>query len=374
DHAVGLRRISDVPVGVLLSGGLDSSSVATSLALQASSQVSSFTVRFSEPGYDEGPLARKVADRWKLDYHELILSPDEVLSRLHKASRLNDEPLVHGNDLHIWAISQYAKPHVTVLLSGEGGDETLGGYVRYQPLRYPAMLRAARPFLPRAISILGINGRWRKLGRFLSMGPMDRFVMFNSCDVLPSDLEYLGMNPSRRMPFREKVLEEARSLYPGEPFRQAMYSDLHTFLCSILDRNDRMTMGASIECRVPFLDYRLVEGLAALPSSALLAGKGQETKYVLRRALGDRLPVEVLKHRKWGFAVPWSQYLRKTPALRRLVSELPDLDPVREGPFNRARVRAAVTSFLNGEPQHEALVRQLVMVAAWYQACIETRP
>jgi asparagine synthase (glutamine-hydrolysing) len=175
------------------------------------------------------------------------------------------------------------------------------------------------------------------------------------------------MKPTLHFPFRERVLAEARALYPGEPVRQAMYSDQHTFLCSILDRNDRMTMGASIECRVPFLDYRLVEGLAALPSSVLLAGK--QSKYLLRYSVGTRLPEAVQKHPKWGFGVPWGRYLRQIPALRDVVDALPDLDPIRGGPFEHAKVRSVVSEFLKGESRYEAFIKQLVMIAVWYQAC-----
>ena len=367
DSAVNLRRISDVPIGVLLSGGLDSSSVAASLASQAGSGVASFTVRFTEPEYDEGPLAQQVAARWGLDYHELTLSPDELMSGLHTASWLNDEPLVHGNDLHLLTISQYAKPRVTVLLSGEGSDETLGGYIRYQPLRYPMLLKAARPVLPWVVSALHLEGRLQKLSRFLTLDSVDRWVLFNACDVLPMDLQSFGMKPMSHFPFREQVLAEAKALYPREPIRQAMYSDQHTFLCSLLDRNDRMTMGASIECRVPFLDYRLIEGLAAFPSSILLGGK--QSKYLLRHALGSRLPEAVQKHPKWGFGVPWGRYLRQVPDLRDLVETLPDLDPIRGGPFEHAKLRSVVRAFVGGENRYEALIKQLVMIAVWYQAC-----
>jgi asparagine synthase (glutamine-hydrolysing) len=367
DSAVDLRRISDVPVGVLLSGGLDSSSVAASLASQSESEVSSFTVRFAEPGYDEGPLAQEVAARWKLDYNELQLSPDKLLPALHKASWLNDEPLVHGNDLYLLAISQYAKPRVTVLLSGEGADETLGGYVRYQPLRFPFMLNLARPIFPKLVSALKLNGRMRKLSRFLALGSLEQFVLFNACEVLPSDLEAIGMRPTGRFAYREEVLAEAKKLYPVDLMRQAMYSDLHTFLGSILDRNDRMTMGASIECRVPFLDYRLVETLAALPSSVLLAGK--KNKHVLRRSVGGRLPQAVIQGRKWGFAVPWSTYFRQDAELRKMVNQLPDLDPIREAPLNHGKLRQAINQFLAGDSRHEPLIRQFLMIAVWHQAC-----
>lgn len=363
DSSVDLRRISDVPVGVLLSGGLDSSSVAASLATQTDSKVASFTVRFSDPSYDEGPLARLVAERWNLEHHELEVTPDKLLDLLRTAAWLNDEPLVHGNDLHLLAISRYAKRHVTVLLSGEGGDETLGGYVRYRPLRHPHLLAAARPLLPMLSAPLG--GRMRKLSRFMQLGAMDRFVLYNASDLLPNALAALGMESRADFPFREGVLSEAQELYPGDYMRQAMYSDQHTFLSSILDRNDRMTMGASIECRVPFLDYRLVETLAAMPSSVLL--KGREGKGLLRQALGARLPPAILKHRKWGFGVPWSAYFRQHPELRELVRALPTTQPLLDGPFDRGKLFNAVEDFLRGGQRFEGLIRQLVMIVIWHE-------
>src|SRR5262249_54800444 len=155
--------------------GLDSSTVAASLAQQAGSGVASFTVRFADPAYDEGPLAQQVVSRSQLDGHELTLSPGDLPKQLRQASWFNDEPLAHGNDVHLLAISEYAKPRVTVLLSGEGADETLGGYVRYQPLRYKAMLSLAKQLLPLTGRVVSFNGRLRKLKRFMELGPLDRF-------------------------------------------------------------------------------------------------------------------------------------------------------------------------------------------------------
>jgi asparagine synthase (glutamine-hydrolysing) len=369
DSAVDLRCISDVPVGVLLSGGLDSSSIAASLALPARTGVASFTVCFAESGYDEGPLAREVASRYGLEYNELTVGTDHLVDRILEASYLNDEPLAHDSDLHLLAIARHAKPRVTVLLSGEGADETLGGYVRYRPLRRPRLLALARPVYPAAALLLGAGGRMRKLARFLDLGALRSFVLYNACNVLPGDLRSLGMTPSGDFAFRHAVLEEAETLYPSEPVRQAMYADQRTFLCSVLDRNDRMTMGASIECRVPFLDHRLVEGLAALPSSAL--GAGLRGKPLLQRAVGDRLPPAVRRNRKWGFGVPWACYLRDHPPLRSMVLDLPDLEPIRSGPLDRGRLASAIRDFLAGDEGHVALVRQLVMIAAWHRACVK---
>ncbi|MEP7338512.1 MAG: asparagine synthase (glutamine-hydrolyzing) [Acidobacteriota bacterium] len=365
DAAVGLRRISDVPVGVLLSGGLDSSSVAASLALQAGADVATFTVRFDEAGYDEGPLAQELAAKWKLNYNELRIDSSGMLARLQQASWLNDEPLAHGSDLYLLAISEYAKPKVTVLLSGEGADETLGGYVRYQPLQHPALLKLARPVLPSLVAALHLNSRMEKLSRFLELGSVESFVLFNACDVLPSDLVFLDRPVKQSFDYRETVLAEARSLYPDEPMRQAMYSDQHTFMCSLLDRNDRMTMGASIECRVPFLDYRLVETLAAMPSSQMISKR--HNKQLMRQAVGNRLTDAIQQGRKWGFGVPWNRYLREVPEFRQIVINLPELAPINDGPFIKSKLSSIIKDFLAGDNHYESLIRQLVMIAVWQQ-------
>jgi asparagine synthase (glutamine-hydrolysing) len=370
DDAVRLRRISDVPVGVLLSGGLDSGTVAASLASQSGEGVHSFTVSFGDEGYDEAPLARQVASKWRLTYHDTRVATSELYPRLLRATWLNDEPLVHGNEVHLWAISEIARKVVTVLLSGEGADETLGGYVRYRPLKHLGVLRAANALVPRGLVASRANGRIRKLARMLDLGSRDAFVLFNACDVLPVDLEAIGMSADDDFSYRRELLGEAAAAHPDEPIRQAMYLDQHTFLCSLLDRNDRMTMGASIECRVPFLDYRLVERLAASGSGALFPDG--RSKAVLRDALGDRLPPDVLGGRKWGFGVPWSTYFRTIPELRRIVENLPAESPVCGGPFDSRALRGVVKSFLEGDVRADPVVRQLTMIAIWHRACVDS--
>jgi asparagine synthase (glutamine-hydrolysing) len=366
DNAVNMERASDVPVGVLLSAGIDSGSVAASLATQAGAGMASFAVRFPESGYDEGPIAQQVANRWQLKFHDLEIAPHELLPLLRKASWLNDQPLARANDAHLLAVSKYARSRVTVLLSGEGGDELLDGHARHLPLRHTTILNAARSFLPWFTSTVNLNGRLWKLSRYLKLGSVDRFILFNVCEILPDDLEMLGMKPSLDFPYREAVLAEAKALYPDDPMRQAMYCDQHTYLCAALERNDRMTMGASIECRVPFLDHRLVETLAAMPSSIL--NSGRESKSILRRAIGARLPQAVLHHRKRGLGVPWSHCFRQIKELRDVISELPNISIIRDGPFNLSRVKNIVSNYENGDDANEPLIRQLVLLAVWDQA------
>jgi asparagine synthase (glutamine-hydrolysing) len=127
-------------------------------------------------------------------------------------------------------------------------------------------------------------------------------------------------------------------------------------------------MGASIECRVPFLDYRLVEGLAALPSSVLV--NGIRSKRLLRKAFSTRLPEAIQRHRKWGFGVPWSNYFQTISEFRELIATLPNQAPVRDGPFDRSKVKQVVGAYLRGDLSSHALIRQLVFVTVWHKTCI----
>ena len=335
---------------------------------QAGSGVSSFTVRFAEAGYDEGPLAREVAQRGGLEAHELICPRGDLLPELAGglAQRRAAGPRQRSSPAGDLPIRE-APRHGASLRRGRRRDagrlcRATGRCAirRCSPWR-PPLSRWLPPWLSwaRAAQALPVPGA----GPHRGLGPLQR------CDVLPRELEPRDGLTGGLSPIAGPVLDEAQALYPGEPIRQAMYCDQHTFLCSVLDRNDRMTMGASIECRVPFLDYRLVEGLAAVPSSRLLGSF--RNKRLLREAIGSRLPTSVLRHRKWGFGVPWSAYLRDVPECRAVVSGLPDTELIRNGPFRISRVQDLVARFLAGDREHEALVRQLVMVAVWYDVIAE---
>ena len=372
DSAVNLHSISDVPVGVLLSGGLDSSSVAATLAQEAGGRhISSFTVRFHQSDYDEGDVAKRLAEKYNIDYNSLIVSEDDHFDLLAQSAWLNDEPLVHQSDLFLYAISKYAKKKVTVLLSGEGGDEILGGYVRYKPLRYPALLNMASKVVPPIAGMLPLKGRWKKLANFLDMPSIDDFVMFNSCSLLPHNLKEMGVSTQYDFPFRQAIMEEAKQAYPGDRMRQILYYDQHTFICSIFDRNDRMTMGASIECRVPFIDYRILEGVASMTNEQLFVTK--ESKSLLRESIGPRLTPEILGHRKMGFPVPWGEYIKKNDNLKHFVSAMPQMEIFKSGPMNNHKFKDAIDQFLKGDDRQELFVRQMMMLGMWYDVYFEQK-
>jgi len=364
DDAVRLRKISDVPVGILLSGGLDSSSVGASLKHLNTEKLSSFTVRFEEKKYDEGELAKLLAKECNLEYNELYINEKEIFNRTTELVSSSDEPVFHGSDLFVKEIAAYAKSKVTVLMSGEGGDETLGGYVRYNPLRYAGLLRLGFIFRSFLNLIPSENSRVKKLIKMLSLKSIENFIIYNSSDIFPVDLKKLGLLKIGKISYRKDVLKEAQKVYPDDPLRQVMYYDMKTFLCSLLDRNDLMTMRASIECRVPFLDYRLVEGLAAMPSKDLLFNN--ESKSLLRRSFVSRLPKEILNARKIGFAVPWIHYYRNIPDFKNYLLEISSHKLVTDNFSDPETIKSVVGHFLNGDDSNFGIVNQLFNICLWY--------
>ncbi len=367
DESIALRRISDVPVGALLSGGLDSGAMVAAMSMQAGRGVETFTMRFAEPAYDEGYLALQVAQRWHLTAHELYLPASQVSAVLQDAAWLLDEPVVHGNDLHLLVISRYAKRRVTVLLSGEGADEVLGGYVRYRPFRYPWLFDVLRPGLQLLKSTPLLGQRLHKTAEIFSLDSWPERVLFGSTDIFPAEW-HLHSNWPETFAYRYQLVEEARRAYAA-PVRQIMFYDQHTYLQSILDRNDRMTMGASIECREPYLDVHLVEWAANLPTGVLF--QRWSGKKVVRQAMRDRLPESVLRHKKWGFGVPWAHYLRQVPELRRWVSDLHRHEAIQSCPISPAQVEVVAGRFLAGDDNLLALIRLLVFVSVWHSVCLQ---
>lgn len=364
-NSIALRRISDVPIGALLSGGLDSSAMAAMMAKQAGKDVASFTVRFADKKYDEGEFARAVAKRWNLDYHELFVLPKDIPSLFEEATRFRDEPIVHDNGLHLLAISRYAKPKVTVLLSGEGADEILGGYVRYRLFRYAWAFGILGKMLQVVPSFLDSNGRLRKSARLLNTGKNTQRILFSSAEILPFELPHLEQCGS--LEYRMQAVEEAQRVY-ADPVRQVMCYEQQTYLQSVLDRNDRMTMGASIECREPFLDYRMVEWVANLPTETLF--RGGLGKHVLRESMKKYLPTEVVNHPKWGFAIPLAKYFRDIPSLRSYVARLPDSEVMRSAPFKKEQLKCYTSQFLGGNDSLMPLIRQLAATSVWYDVCV----
>jgi asparagine synthase (glutamine-hydrolysing) len=311
DESVKLRMVSDVPVGVLLSGGLDSSSILASLKHQDFKNIETFNIGFKEKEHNESHLAKILTQKYEYNFNTIQLENQELFDKLIRATYIQDEPLMHLNEPHLLAVSELSNSKVKVLLSGEGADELMGGYVRYKALKNISLLHAIGTL--GSIANFSKKPRFEKLIRYSKIKNESELIMYNGSNFFPSDIsEIFGIKKQPENTYRKQIYQEAKSLYPNSLRRQALYFDQHTYMCSLLDRNDRCTMGASIECREPFLDQRLIIGLGTLDDDWLF--KGKKGKYVMKEAMKSRLPEEILNFKKVGLSSPWGDYLTKNPA------------------------------------------------------------
>jgi asparagine synthase (glutamine-hydrolysing) len=320
EASVRRRLIADVPVGVFLSGGIDSSAL-TGLATQIrGGTVETFSVGFEETGgarYNETEDARAVSKLFKTSHHELIVGPRDIADHVEKLAYHYDEPYGDAASLPLYMLSLHARRHVTVVLSGEGSDEIFGGYRRYSAEdmleRYGwlgALLRFPGP--RQLLASVSGSGRAQRLLRGLTEGdPVQRYVGW--LRVFTPDAERLLFTPEWRAGMREYAVEDAyRESYPArtrDHISRLMYLDQLIWLPdTYLEKADKATMAVGLEARVPFLDHELVEFAARVPSS--LKVRRQHTKYILKRSLRRLLPDEVLNKKKQGFAVPYPVWFR----------------------------------------------------------------
>jgi asparagine synthase (glutamine-hydrolysing) len=312
--SVNYRMVSDVPVGVLLSGGLDSSSVAASLKRNGFNGIHTYNVGFKNYINDESEIARRFSKELGFPFHSIYLENEDLHESLIQSTINYDEPLVHLNDPHIYRISQVAKKHVKVLLSGEGADEILGGYIRYKTsnlIRIHSITSLLLSLTPERLK----STRIKKLERYFKLTNTEQLIMSNSANYFDSDfhdlgLPYLGISNDYRL----KIATEAKELFGNNIKKRLLYYDQHTYLQSLNDRNDRATMGASIECREPFQDYRLIEGIGHLNSEFVVRGK--KGKYLLTESMKSILPDYILNYKKVGFGVPWKKHIIESNSLR----------------------------------------------------------
>jgi asparagine synthase (glutamine-hydrolysing) len=260
------------------------------------------------------------------------------------------------------ALAQLAKPSVKVLLSGEGADELMGGYVRYKALKYPSLLNTIGTI--GHMDYFTTKPRYEKLARYSQIKDNDDLVIYNGSNIYPDDIaKTFGITNPPKNEYRKQIMEDAKSLYPNNLRRQALYFDQHTYLCSLLDRNDRCTMGASIECREPFLDQRLIVGLGSLDDKWLFTGK--KWKYILKSAMASRLPEEILHFKKVGLSVPWGDYLIKSPGFIEELESFSKSDLFRIHYFEPINAQKLVADFRKGDRKMLPYIMPLFMMHIW---------
>jgi len=359
NRSMRYRMVSDVPVGILLSGGLDSSSIAYSAAAQGYKNLDTFTISFKETDLNETHLAEQLSSELKFRSHTLLVEDDLLYDSLVKSVYAHDEPIIHQSDPHLLAIAGLSKDYVKVLLSGEGADELMGGYVRYKPLRYWNNLKLFSQFLN--LPYVKNAERFRKLLRYLQNRSIDEAILLNASNFYPEETSQVLSDNS--IAYRKSILNEAKEYVGSDPVKQALYLDQHTYLVSLLDRNDRTTMAVGIECREPYLDSNIVEGLMSLPASYFAIGK--KGKHILLDSVGKNLPNEIRTFRKVGLGIPWERYLRDVPRYRDVLLSINDSEILNMGLFRDFDKAAIVKGFFAGDNSQKMLIRFFFFMRLW---------
>jgi asparagine synthase (glutamine-hydrolysing) len=323
--AVRLRLMADVPLGMFLSGGIDSSAIAAVMSQMVSEPIKTFSVAFAEREANELEFARLVAKKFNTDHHEILVSPQEFWDALPKLIWHEDEPIAHPSSVALNFVSNLAVKHVKVVLTGEGSDESLAGYGRYAKtlmnLRYGEKYHQVTPsflrhFVGARIESLAVDSKVRhKLSRtFLSIEPNIENIYFDNFAVFPRQMQTLMFTDATKARIGQHINPYAAmqgyydSVKTDSLLNRMLYADIKTYLHELLMKQDQMSMAASIESRVPFLDHKLVEFTARMPENMKL--RGSKTKFVLREAMRGILPDEILTRKKMGFPVPIGKWFR----------------------------------------------------------------
>jgi asparagine synthase (glutamine-hydrolysing) len=322
--AVRLRLMADVPLGMFLSGGIDSSAIAALMSTMVDEPIKTFSVAFTEREANELEYARLVAKKFNTDHHEIVVTPDEFFSALPQLIWHEDEPLAHPASVPLYFVSALAARHVKVVLTGEGSDEMLAGYYRYRKTIYNLSLGhryeslttpVMRSVVRQTIEKMPGAGRMKqKLGRTFLCRPSDlESLYFDNFSVFRRDMQsQLLSAATRELVGPADPYAGIRSLLADSDadtlLNQLLYADTKTYLHELLMKQDQMSMAASIESRVPFLDHKLVEFTAGLPERMKL--RGMTTKYILRESMKGLLPDTILTRSKMGFPVPLSAWFR----------------------------------------------------------------
>lgn len=383
-EAVRMRLVSDVPLGVLLSGGVDSSSIAA-LAVRASSEaVKTFSISFAESSFDESAYARGVAKYLGTDHHEERLSANLAANLVSEIGAWMDEPFSDPSLVPTYLLSRFTRKHVTVALGGDGGDELFAGYQMYAGHRWaevykrmPAVLRRGivEPFV-RLLPVKTKNLSFDyKAMRFVTGANYDtvarHHIWFGS--FTPEEQEQLLTREARAVSGGE-IYADARLIAEecdsDDLVTQMQSVDTRLYLAEdILTKVDRASMAVSLEVRAPFLDPRVAEFAASLPCNYKL--RGLKTKYILKKAVRDMLPSFVTRRGKKGFGVPVAEWLKFN--LRPLARDLLSPERVRRaGVFNADYIARLQDEHERGVANHRKLLWTLLMFELWHESFVET--
>ncbi len=383
ETSVKLRLMADVPLGVFLSGGIDSSAITGVMSKLVAEPIKTFSVGFDAPEANELEYARVVARAFGTDHHEVVVQPADFLAALPHLIWHEDEPLAHPSSVALYFVSQLAQRHVKVVLSGEGSDELLAGYNRYRmlllnlsagKLYHQFSTEGIRSLVRSAATRLAPDALRRKLSRtFLWLEPDVGSLYFDNFAVFPRHMQrHLFSKELMARVGQPNPYAGMLSYFDADPsatlLQRLLYADLKTYLQELLMKQDQMSMAASIESRVPFLDHKLVEFSTALPDRLKL--RGWTTKYVLREAMKTVLPETILNRPKMGFPVPLARWFRGE--FRPLLDEyVVGERALARGLFQADFLRKLVQEHATGKADHMERLWTLVNFEMWQRRFID---
>jgi asparagine synthase (glutamine-hydrolysing) len=368
--SVRAHMVADVPVGVLLSGGVDSGTLTALASEVADEPLNTFTIAFEERDYSEAELARQVARRYGTRHHELTVEPDAA-DLLPKVIETFDEPFADNSALPTYLISELAAEHVKVVLSGEGGDELFGGYYAYvgdlwapRVGRLATGLRSVIDHLPSGAGSRRLEDRLKRFARGAHLPQPDRHVAWSQVFSPQAREELLTRRRGRDFDPLRGHRERYAASAGAEPFSRAQDIDLGTYLVDdILVKTDRASMAHSLESRVPFLDPLISEFALALPGHQKVRFLAK--KRLMRKAVAPLLPPEIIRGRKRGFALPVAGWFRSE-----LLSFARDvLSPERmraQGYLNPNAVSAVIDTHVSGREDLSRNIWGLICFSLWH--------
>lgn len=377
-RAVRLRMVADVPLGAFLSGGIDSSIIVALMQKQSTEKIKTFTIGFHEQGYNEAEYAKKVAAHLGTEHTELYISEKDAMDVIPLLSQMYDEPFSDQSQIPTHLVSCLARKHVTVALTGDGGDELFGGYEIYSrvydqwqknKLLNPVFaavsegaISAAAPFLHAGAPIIEMAGK--------QSGSLRERALFRANALKLKDFDGFYRHYLARYPDLKGLMRNSRNPIPGYPvhdfsnnIEQMMYTDMVQYLPDdILVKMDRASMAVSLEARVPMIDHNVVEFAWRLPHELKVRnGKG---KYILRKLLHRHVPEALVERPKMGFAVPVGRWI--SGPLREWADELLSPEAIENtGFFNTSVLRSKWTEHVNGKYNHEFMLWTVLMYMAW---------
>lgn len=379
-EAVNIRLISEVPLGAFLSGGVDSSTIVAMMSQSSDSPVKTFSIGFKEDSFDELKYARIAAKQFGTDHHEFIVTPD-LFDLVDELVWHFDEPFSDPSSLPTYMLSKMAREHVTVVLSGDGGDELFAGYSRYvineKRSGFSNLPKVIREGLLRPISErLPHQARGKNYLYNVSLDSTGRYIDSISCFNGPRKSYLYSAEFSEKLNGSFGKSESgfkafANSVSTGSDIDKLLYLDSKTYLPGdILTKVDRMTMANSLEARVPLLDHELIEFVVSIPSHMKM--NGLETKHILKKAMKGIVPNEILYREKQGFGVPIGEWIN-IQLRDRIIGDLSDKRTLERGFFNVDYIGTLLKEHSNGRRDHSHALWVLWMFELWQRKYIDNQ-